>query len=79
MNNQYLYLFFGFILFSLSTGCSKKNLIQNYVRPITTSVSASGIIYLTANGYGKNKEEAIEEAKRNAVRAVLFDGIPGSN
>ena len=78
MYKQYSYLIFGFILFSLFTGCSKKNLIQTYVKPVTTSVSASGIIYLTSNGYGTNKRSAIEEAKRNAVRAVLFDGIPGS-
>lgn len=73
-----LYLILGFFLFFIAFGCSKKNLIHGYVKPVTTSVSASGIIYLTSNGYGKKKKEAIEEAKRNALKAVLFDGIPGS-
>lgn len=78
MNKYFLFLFSGFLLFLITTGCSKKNLIQTYVKPVTTSVSNSGVIYLTANGYGVNKKAAIEEAKRNAVRAVIFDGIAGS-
>lgn len=73
-----LYPILGFFLFFIVFGCAKKNLIHTYVKPVTTSVSASGVIYLTSNGYGKNKKKAIEEAKRNALRAVLFDGIPGS-
>jgi hypothetical protein len=73
------YFIIGIFCLAATFGCSPKtNLIHNYVKPVTTSVSASGIIYLTSNGYGKKKEEAIEEAKRNALKAVLFDGVPGS-
>lgn len=42
-------------------------------------VSPSGIQMLRTWGTGMNKAKAIEEAKRNAVNAVIFDGIVDGN
>ena len=38
-----------------------------------------GTIFFKIYSYGDNENECIENAKRNAVRAVIFSGIPGSD
>lgn len=38
-----------------------------------------GTILFKIYSYGKNEKECLEKAKRNAIRAVLFSGIPGSD
>lgn len=41
--------------------------------------SASQLVYVTSVGYGKNREEAINNAQKNAINVVLFIGIPQSS
>lgn len=38
-----------------------------------------GSITLKSVGYGKNREEAIEDAQKNALYVILFRGIPESD
>jgi hypothetical protein len=38
-----------------------------------------GTIQFKIYSYGKKEDDCIENAKRNAIRAVIFDGIPGSD
>ena len=38
-----------------------------------------GTILFKIYSYGKKEDDCITNAKRNAVRAVIFDGIPGSD
>ncbi|MEJ2883571.1 hypothetical protein [Pedobacter sp. GR22-6] len=41
--------------------------------------ATEGSILFKVYTYGKNEEACLENAKRNAVKAVLFTGIPGSD
>ena len=77
MKNSIVYLF---LTLCCCIGCTPKPyLVESYVRPVTTSVSQSGVLYLEANGYHKRKTEAKQEAMRNALRAVIFDGVSNSS
>jgi hypothetical protein len=38
-----------------------------------------GVVYLKSTGFGKRQEDAVEQAKMNAVDAILFKGVPGSS
>lgn len=38
-----------------------------------------GTILFKIFSYGKNENDCLTNAKRNAIRAVIFDGIPGSD
>lgn len=44
----------------------------------TNAVGQSGTKSLKVWGYGKKIDKAIEQAKKNAVHACLFRGIPGA-
>lgn len=44
----------------------------------TNAVGQNGTKFLKVWGYGKNVDKAIEQAKKNAVHACLFRGIPGA-
>lgn len=44
----------------------------------TVAVGQNGTKHLKVWGFGKNVNKAIEQAKKNAVHACLFRGIPGS-
>lgn len=45
----------------------------------TVSVGQNGTKLLKVWGFGKKIDKAIEQAKKNAVHACLFKGIPGSS
>lgn len=45
----------------------------------TNSVGQNGTKNLKVWGYGKKIDKAIEQAKKNAVHACLFMGVPGSS
>lgn len=42
-------------------------------------VGLEGTILFKVYSYGSNENDCIENAKRNAVRAIIFSGIPGSD
>lgn len=41
--------------------------------------AVEGTILFKIFSYGKNEEDCIANAKRNAIKAVIFNGIPGSD
>jgi hypothetical protein len=44
----------------------------------SAGVGAQGTALLKAWGEGKNRDEAVENARRNALHAIIFKGIPNS-
>ena len=47
--------------------------IVNYIQK-----DAEGVYIISANGYGKSKENAYSNAEKNLLNAVLFQGFPGT-
>lgn len=85
MNSIIKYLLLSFILFSFSlSGQSKKDLKMmkdNWDRYEVESVKvgSDGTKLIKVWGYAKNVNEAVNQAKRNAIHASLFKGLPGEN
>lgn len=52
---------------------------KNYVKVVTNAVSTSGVLALESTGIAKKKEQAKRQAVKNAMEAVLFEGIPNSS
>lgn len=44
-----------------------------------TQITNDGNYIINVQGNGKNVDKAIEDALKNAVTGILFDGIPGSS
>lgn len=64
-------------LASITTGCSHKttaSAYQNY-QIQCLGVELDGSQTLLSWGEGRNEADAVEQAKKNAVREVLFNGI----
>ena len=74
----------GIILISLTNSCAKKVMSVSssisYSPPdiICMGIEHDGSQTLKVWGKGSTKADAIEQAKKNAVYAVLFDGIRAS-
>jgi len=71
-------------LMSVTAGYAQKEKDKNKlmddeyeVKFLRTAVE--GTILFKVYSYGKNEDACIENAKRNAIKAVLFTGIPGSD
>jgi hypothetical protein len=78
---QIILVIISLLVLIFAASCSRKNPLANQrsVTAITTSRSESGFLYVKANGFGKNPKDAQNEAIRNALSAVLFQGVPGSS
>lgn len=79
-------LLLAVILLSPANSVAKKNVDkQKYMKEwsnyeaTTNSVGQNGTKNLKVWGYGKKIDKAIEQAKKNAVHACLFMGVPGSS
>jgi hypothetical protein len=60
----------------LFSGCAGNKLSGNYSREIECmGVELDGSVTLKTWGKGRNREDALEQARKNAVNAVLFLGI----
>lgn len=77
-------LFFGALaLMAVATGCSKKatpvtrSAAHSSFQPSCLGIELDGSQTLRAWGKGTSKADAIEQAKKNAVYAVLFTGVGG--
>lgn len=77
-------LFLGAVaLLSVATGCSKKAMpvtqsaAHSSFVPTCLGVELDGSQTLRSWGKGNSKADAVEQAKKNAVYAVLFTGISG--
>lgn len=75
------YLFYtwklGCLLLLVFAGCSSKKSVSSYhsFESECLAVELDGSETLRAWGRGKNRTDAIEQAKKNAVRDVLFKGV----
>lgn len=65
------------VLASIFTGCAKKTTIESFYTYETEclGVALDGSQTLKVWGTGKNQEEAVQQAMKNAVRDILFKGI----
>ncbi len=66
------------LLYCCQTSVSAQTLTTNY-EVQALEQGKEGTVLMKVFSYGKTTEEAIERAKLDAVHAVLFKGIPGSN
>lgn len=69
-------------LMVLTTGCRTPQKVSNVYATHTFKVECMGTDLdgsetVRAWGNGRNKAQALETARKNAVKAVLFDGITG--
>ena len=62
------------------TACCPKYIPSNSGQVTYISAGGDGTITLSAKGFadGKQKNKAITDAKDNAIKALLFRGVPGS-
>lgn len=68
----------SFIVFTLPSCAQKKVLYKNTVRCLNTELDGSETLRIT--GYGRNRDDAKEQAIKNAVYVVIFEGVKyGSN
>ncbi|MDD2311754.1 MAG: hypothetical protein PHT14_04380 [Petrimonas sp.] len=82
MNNYRLILCFTILIACFSTkGIAQKkgefsigNIEVQFIR-----TGVEGTVLFKVFSYGKNYDRALENAKPNAVKAVIFKGIPGSD
>lgn len=67
----------GCLLLLILAGCSSKKSVSSYhsFESECLGVELDGSETLRAWGRGKNRTDAIEQAKKNAVRDVLFKGV----
>jgi len=78
---RYLLLLFS-ICFTLVIACKTKEVIStnaflNYT-VVSAGVGSQGTALLKAWGQGGSKVEALEDAKKKALHALIFSGIPNS-
>jgi hypothetical protein len=75
------YIIFILIIFCLSVNAQKTNhdyKIQNFdVKFIRTGID--GTILFKVISIGRNTDQAVRNAKADAIKAVLFQGIPNSD
>ncbi|GHT37232.1 hypothetical protein FACS189414_5480 [Bacteroidia bacterium] len=74
-------LFFVGLLAAGMSGCSTNKTTSSYITTETEclGVELDGSQTLYAWGTGRSKNDAVEQAKKNAIRDVLFKGIRGGS
>lgn len=78
------YLFFLLYFLGQLTNINAQNttsdfLANNYEVQFINTTGVEGTIVFKIYAYGKNQEQAIQNAKSDALKAVMFKGIPGSD
>lgn len=71
-------LFFALFVLLISFGCSKKIQADYSAEVSFQSKDTDGTISVRCFGYGKNEQDAITDAQKNALSVILFKGLPGS-
>lgn len=82
MKNIQFILITAFILAFCVVSHAQKGKISSLdyeVKAIPGKSGVKGTVLFKVYSYGKNAKEAIARGKRDAVHAVIFRGIPGSN
>ncbi len=67
----------AFITVAISANAQKKVLYKNTVRCLNTELDGSETLRIT--GFGRNRVDAKEQAMKNAVWVVLFEGVKDGN
>jgi hypothetical protein len=77
MKNLISNIFILFILLITTSSCNgQKNISGNYTYSTEClGVELDGSVTLKAWGNGRNRADAVEQAKKNGVRDILFNGI----
>lgn len=57
----------------------KNDLLEDQYEVQFVRTGLEGTILFKVFSYGKNEKVCLENAKRNAIKAVIFTGIPGSD
>lgn len=71
---------FVLLVLSLSfLGIGKTSYAQKFDEPVCISQELDGTLTIMSWGEGRNRADAKEQAKKNAVYAVLFQGIRAGN
>ncbi len=72
---NYLVPLFWVMFFLISCGSAKieRFEVENY------KVGSEGTVFLKVWSYGGRSQDAVGKAKRNAIEAVLFRGVPENN
>jgi hypothetical protein len=69
-------LFTLLLVLSLTSGFSQKKISGNYIyKTECMGVELDGSYTLKAWGNGRNRADAVEQAKKNAIRDVVFNNI----
>lgn len=75
-----IFLFGLFVSSCCSIGVSRKQINYEYeTQALTFAESADGTIFLKSWGMDKKRKNAKEQARRNAIRTILFKGVPNSS
>ena len=78
----FTFIWISMVVFSCATTTVQSNkipLLQYEARAMEGKVGVSGTVLFLIFSYGANSNEVIARCKRDALHAVLFRGIPGSN
>ena len=81
-NKQMKYLSLIVLSIILLANCNRKAITPHYsyeVIAIHSTKHADGTLYVRTSGLDKSKDLARDQALRNAIRAVMFKGIPNSS
>ncbi len=80
--NKYI-LILGFIFYSVTNVTAQNTtsdfLANNYEVQFLKTTGVGGTIVFKIYAYGKNQDQAVQNAKSDALKAVMFKGIPGSD
>ena len=78
---KYLYLFLAFFVFSSSLAQNKQTKNASYYEYKTECLEdkLDGSFIFMAWGAGSSKSEAIDQAKRNIINDILFNGVNITN
>lgn len=72
-------LFVLLVLSSALLGIGKNSFAQQFDEPVCIGHELDGTLTIRSWGEGRNRADAREQAKKNAVYAVLFDGVRTGN
>ena len=68
-----------FAYMNVSAQKNQNKLMDDEYEVQALKTAVEGTILFKIFSYGKNEDDCIANAKRNAIKAVVFNGIPGSD
>ena len=74
-----IYKLVTILVIFISISCSAQRRTSSYYESSTTylNAEADGSITVRAYGMGRNRQDAIEQAWKNAVHDIIFKGVNG--